>query len=895
MRVRARPVSTRLVNACLALVGFAAMFVPRYQRHDWRREWRAELWHRGTAAAPLPEPDESLRVGRRRRTSSPESDLVFRSLGAFRHAAWLRSQEWKPDMILQDTRYAIRSLLRAPTFTIMALLTLGVGIGANTVVFGMLDSILLRPYPFEKAEQLVDVHGYNTQRPDSQLPLSYPTYLEIREADIFDDIAVWDWEPMNLRTDDETVFIGVGQVTSSLFNVLRAEPILGRGFTAEEDVRGEGGVVVLSEGVWKTHFGADEGVIGETIMLDGSPRVVIGVMPHEFGYPDNIQMWVPIGLTVEWSGRASNWLGSLARMKDGMTIEQTQAMLAPLATRLENEFPDYSRNRGLTVTSLREDRVGDIRPLFLVLFAAVGFLMLIVCANVANLLLARASAREREISVRLALGASRTRLIRQLLTESLLLSFGGLALGFAFSHWATSAVFNLVPLELPVWIVVETDLSDVAFMASLAFLAALTFGLVPALQSTRSDMRGALADSSGLNTGNWRRRLTRNSLVVAEVAISLMLLAGAGLMARSVLETSRISPGFEAENRLMGTMQMPRGKYTDNEMRIGFYREMLERIEALPGIDSVGAITRPPMRGGANRSWVIVEGQEMADARHNNPKALNNTVSPGYFRTMGIDLRQGRAFTHADNGESTPVAIINDVFAEHHFPGGDAVGRRMGFGDGNWIEIVGVVGSVRHFGLDTPAELQFYVPFEQAPSGRVTLVAHTLVDPASLIEVVRAEIRDLDPDQALYDLMPLEAAVAESFWLGTFIAQLMWVFAGIAAIVAAVGIYGVTAYAVSRRTHELGVRMALGADRTHIMRMVLRQSMTTVFIGTVIGLGLAFAQGAILESVLVDVSGTDPATFAGVTALIIVVSLLAAWLPARRATHLDPVRALRDD
>ncbi len=905
----------------MALVDVAGVLVPRTQRADWRSEWRAELWHRGTDATaataaitapastekasatarhrPLdghPEPvnEDAFLIRPRRQPVSPRSDLVARSLGAFRHAAWLRSQEWKPDMLMQDLRYAIRALRLAPTFTIMALLTLGIGIGANTIVFNMMDSVLLTPYPFDEPEQLVDVHSTFVGRPEVEGSLAYPTYLEMRDADIFDDIAVWDWEPMNLRGDDETVYIGVGQVTASLFNVMRVEPLIGRGFTAAEDVPGQGGVVVLTEGFWRSHYGGDETVVGRTIQLDGSPRVVIGVMPNAYTYPDEIHAWVPLGMTVERSPMGNNWLGSLARMKAGWTTEQTNEALRPLAVRLEQEFPDANRDRRLGVKPLREDRVGDVRPFLVLLLGAVGFLLLIVCANVANLLLARASAREREISVRLALGASRTRLIRQLLTESLLLSAGGLALGFAFSRWALAAVFATIPVELPVWIEVRTNLADVLFMAGIALTATVLFGLVPALQATRPDVRGALADAAGRSAGSTGRRLTRNALVVAEVALSLTLLVGAGLMARSFTQLSDVSPGFAVENRLMATMQMPRGKYPDGESRVPFYREMMQRLGALPGVEAVGAVSRMPIRGSTNTQWFMYEGQDPEEARR-NPSALHNSASPGYFEAMDIPLISGRRFDHTDTAAAPRVVVINDVARDRYFPDGDALGRRITFDAEEWWEIVGVVGSVRHFGLDVPPELQVYVPYEQQAQGRLSIVLHTRSDPAAMAPQLRSEIRAIDPDQALYDLMPMTESVAESIWDLDFFTGLMRIFAVIAAIIAAIGVYGVTSYAISRRTQELGVRMALGADRAHIMRMVIRQSMTVVIIGVAIGLALAAAQGIALEAMLYEVSGMDPVTFAGVTALVLGVGLLAAWLPARRATRLDPVRALRDE
>jgi putative ABC transport system permease protein len=919
-----RRVSRAWLKLCIAVVDIAAVIVPRTQRRDWRREWHAELWYRGqrgasrgaaldgeqaaTAgdrpavrnearrAATDPRraaPIEALRIRRARRPASPRGELAVRSLGAFRHAAWLRSQEWKPDMLFQDLRYALRALRRAPTFTVMALLTLGVGIGANAIVFNMLDSVLLTPYPYPQPEQLVDVHGTDLQAPGSEYALSWPTYVDIRDSGVFDGIAVWDWEPMNLRGEDETIYVGVGQVTASLFDVLRVEPLVGRVFTAEEDAPGRSEVVVLTEGFWRTQYGGDPGVVGRTVQLDGRTRVVVGVMPEEASYPDEIEAWVPLGASEETAPRSSNWLGSLARMQPGMSIEQTNAALRPLAQRIAEDFPDLYTDRGLAVTSLRDDRVGDVRPFFLILLGAVGFLLLIVCANVANLLLARASAREREISVRLALGASRTRLVRQLLTESLLLSLGGLAIGFSLSNWAGRAILATIPLELPVWIQVRTNLGDLLYTGGVALAATVMFGLVPALQATRPDVRATLAEASG-RAGGMRRRFTRNALVVAEVAISLMLLVGAGLMARSFAELSEVSPGFESEQRLMATMQMPRGKYTSGEMQVSFYREMLQRLAALPGVENVAAVSRMPMAGSSNRQWFMYEGQDPDEARR-NPSALHNSVSPGYFETLGIPLLAGRGFRETDSSAAPRVVVVNDAVVSRFLPEGEPLGRRLTFDGENWWEIVGVVGSVRHYGLDTPAQLQAYVPYEQWPQGRLSVVLHTRGDPAAMGPQLRSEIRAIDPDQALYDLMPVSDAVARTVWMPGFFSSLMRVFAIIAAAIAAVGIYGVTAYSVSRRTQELGVRMALGAERRAITRMVILQSMTVVAIGIVIGLVLAVGQGMALESILYEISGTDPATFATVVALILIVSLVAAWLPARRATGLDPVRALRNE
>jgi putative ABC transport system permease protein len=914
------------LRLCLVAVDLAGVLVPRSQRHDWRREWRAELWHRshrgaavlhggahrnagqpGARASSAPDrpsrsgpegdagsPDHELRIRPRRLPASPHGDLITHSLGAFRHALWLRSQEWKPDMLMQDIRYALRALRLSPTFTLMALLTLGIGIGANAIVFNMLDSVLLTPYPFADPEQVVDVNSVLYDRDGMLSALSYPSYLDIREADVLEEIAVWDWEPMNLRGEDETVYIGVGQVTASLFDVLRVEPVVGRAFTTEEDVPGQGGVVVLTEGFWRSHYGADPGVVGRTIQLDGRPRVIVGVMPHRYAYPDDIQAWVPLGVTAESAPRGSNWLGAVGRMKEGLSIEQTNVALRSLAQRIANEFPDFALDRGLAVRSLREDRVGEVRPFMYVLLGAVGFLLLIVCANVANLLLARASARDREISVRLALGASRTRLLRQLLTESLLLAFGGLLIGFAFSNWSVNAILGTIPVELPVWIEVRTNLADILYMGAVALIASVLFGLLPALHATRPGAHGVLAEASGRVSGGRGRTLTRNALVAAEVALSLTLLAGAGLMARSFTALSSVDPGFAADNRLMATMQMPRGKYTSAELRVGFYREMLQRLAALPGVESAAAVSRMPIRGSSNTQWFMYEGQEPEEARR-NPAALHNSVSPGYFPTLGIPLLAGRTFTDGDTGAAPRVVLVNEEVVARYFAEGGALGKRISFDGENWWGVVGVVGSVRHFGLDVRPEMQVYVPYEQNAQGRLSIVLHTRGDPAAMAPQLRAEIRAIDADQALFDLMPVTDAVAEDVWELGLIANLMRAFAVIAASIAAVGIYGVTAYSVSRRTQELGVRLALGAQRGHIVRMVVRQSMLVVGVGVVIGVALAVIQGLALESLLYEVSGTDPATLAGVVALVLAVSLAAAWLPARRATRLDPVRALRDE
>jgi len=797
----------------------------------------------------------------------------------------------------QDLRYAIRKLIKTPGFTVVTVLTLGIGLGVNITMFSAVNGVLFRPFPYPEPEELVVVGATYASRPGDIGSLSYPDYLMLREeSDALEEITAWDWEPYSLKGEGAPVFVGGVRATASFFDVLAIQPLLGRTFLPEEDEPGGPDVIVLGEGLWRSQFGADPGIVGRTVVLDGVPRTVIGVVPEEAAFIENARLFIPLGMDESRSPRGMNWLGGLGRLADGVAIEQARTELATFAARLQSEFPDMYTDRGMGALGLRQEQVGEARPFLLLLLGAVGFVLLIVCANVANLLLARASIREREFAVRAAMGASRGRIVRQMLVESLLLAGAGCGLGYLFGQWGIDAIVRAIPDEVPAWMTFGTDLRVVAFMVVATIAAAILFGLPPALQMSRPDLERSLRETGTRAVGSGRRNRLRGTLVVAEVALSLALLVGAGLMVRSFTRLANVSPGFETRNRAMATVPLPPASYGEDRQQVAFYRELLGRLRAAPGVTAAGVINRFPLRGSSNVMGFTVEGQDPEDQRR-TPGALTNAVSPDYFRVMGIPLLQGRTFRDADREDAPPVAIINETMARHFWPDESAVGKRLKFGlpdsEAPWMEIVGVVEGVRHFDLERRPQFQLYRPFEQDPSRRLSVVVQGTAGPGALTRVVRTEVQAIDPNQALYDVMSLDAVVSESIWQWGFFSALFWIFGGIAALLAAVGLYGVVSYLVSQRTQEIGIRMALGAQGGDVMSLVVRQGSKLIVLGLAVGLVLGLGIGQLMGGLLYEVSGTDPLILGGVTLMLAIVALIACAVPAVRALNVDPVEALR--
>jgi putative ABC transport system permease protein len=797
-------------------------------------------------------------------------------------------------MLIQDLKFALRSHLRNPGLAAVAILTLGIGVGAVTLVFGMVNSVLLKPYPFADAQRIYFVNNSDVERPGVPLPLSYPDFHDVREAvTSLEAIAVYDWEPFNLRREDETLWVEAGQVSAGFFHVLGVEPVLGRTFRPEDDRPGSDPTAIVSDGLWRSELGGDSTIVGKSIVLDGEPYTVIGVVPAATAYPSGARLWVPLrGDPNRWP-RDQHWLGTLARLKSDVTPERARAELTAIARRLEEQHPDTNEGRSLILTELRTVLVGDAGALFLTLLGAVGFLLLIVCANVANLLLARATGREREMGVRAALGASRTRLTRQLLTESGLLAAGGCGLGIALAFIGTRGVLALLPGELPSWIDASLDWRALAFAAAASAGSAFLFGLAPALQAAGTDVNRSLKEGAGFSSSGSDRGRLRSMLVVGELALSLTLLVGAGLMIRSFVRLSKVDPGFEANARLVGTMQLTTERFGDRDQRRRFAVSLVERLESLPGVESAGLINRFPMLGSSNSVSFFIEG-ESPESYKTHPPALLASASPGYFRTMGIPLLQGRAFRGSDAGDAPSVVIINDAMARRMWPEGDALGKRISWEyPAEYAEIIGIVGSIRHFSLDQRNGLQMYTPYAQSPSGRLSLVVQATGDPGGLVTTVRREIRALEPNQALSEVRMLDGIVAESIWEPRFFTQLFWLSGGIAVVLAIVGVYGVISYSVSRRSREIGIRLALGARAGDVVWQVVRQASALILSGLGLGILAALALSRVLQSALYEISALDPLTFFSVPLALAAVALLAAYIPARRASRVDAVDALR--
>jgi putative ABC transport system permease protein len=803
-----------------------------------------------------------------------------------------RGVRWLEEL-WQDLRFGARMLLNKPGFTLIAVITLGLGVGANTVIFSFFNGVLLRPLPFQQPERLVLLDEIATSRGGASLGVSLQNYLDWRAQNrVFSDLGVYQDITFTLTGDGDAEELPGTFTSYSLFELLGVAPQLGRTFTPEEMQPARHRVVILSHGLWQRRFGGDPKILGRAITLVDRAWVVVGVMPPGFKFPAAAEFWMPLAHGQRWP-RSMYGIGAIARLKPGATIEQAQSEMSLIAHRLAEQYPATNAGMDVSVKGLRDHLVKDYRRGLWILLGAVGSVLLIACANVANLLLARATARQREMAVRAALGAGRFRIVRQMLCESLLLgALGGVA-GMSLAWLGIDLLLAALPAELPFWMKFNVDGRVLAFTLAASLLTSLIFGAAPAWQAARIDLIEALKDGGRSLAGGSRNRL-RRLLVVAQVALALILLAGAGLMMRSFLRLQQVRLGFDPDNLLTLRVNTPGGDHTL------FFHQLVERVSALPGVEVAGTVIPLPLSG-IDESWdgiLTVEGQpalSFGQAHRITP----TRITPHYFRTMDIPLLAGRAFTDADTRDAPRVAIIDERLASEYWSNESPLGKRIRFGppDGvsPWHTIVGVVGTVQHVRLDAATRKLAYVPSLQNPTGFQTLVVRSHMPLESLIAVVKNVVKEMNPNMPITHVATMREVIAESIWQPRLYAILFAVFAVVALTLAAVGIYGVMSYAVTARTNEIGIRMALGAERRHVLKLVVGQGMALALGGVGVGLAGGLLLTRLMKTLLFGVSATDPLTFAGVSLLLFSVAMLACYLPARKAAQVDPLVALRRD
>jgi predicted permease len=798
----------------------------------------------------------------------------------------------------KDLQYGARKLRKSPGFALVAVMTLALGIGANTAIFSVVNAVLLRPLPFDRPEQLVRVFGTRASRSSFSRPHSYLNFADMRaQNQTFDALAAYTGAGAALSGADAPEQI-TGVVSSGdIFRVLGTKPLLGRLLEPGDERPGGSNAVVISHGLWQRSFGGDPQIVGRLIKLDGREREVVGVTPADFNFEfvaGASDFWMPIDPAEgPYKSRGSIFLDVIGRLKPAASVEQARADLVGVAAGLEQQYQDADAGIGVRLAPAQEELVGDVRPTLLVLLGAVGFVLLIACANVANLTLARSAGRHREIAVRAALGAWRGRIMRQLLTESVLLACAGGALGLLFALWGVKLLSAFVPENVPRFGEATIDLRVLGFTLAASLLTGLLFGIAPAVQSSRFDLNESLKEGGRTGTDGRGRRRVRSALIVAEVALSLVLLVGAGLLMKSFVKLRNTDPGFDAENTLTASLSLASVRYDTDEKMADFYRRLVERVSEMPGVESVGAVTPLPLsENGYSFSFSVVGQPPLPPGQGQSASA--RMVTPGYFRAQGIPLREGRVFDDADKAGAPDVIIVNEAFARRYLPGAEPLGQRLSLGL-NKIEgeVVGVVGDIRGVRLATPAAPEYYVPEATVAFSDMTLVIRTTGDPASLTPALRQAVAEMDKDQPLYDVRTMDSLVARSVARQRFSMTLIGVFAALAVLLAAVGIFSVMSFLVAQRTHEIGVRMALGAQRRDILSMVVRQGVGLTLLGVAVGLASALALTRLMSGLLYEVSATDPVVYGSITVLLAAVALAACYVPARRATKVDPLIALR--
>jgi predicted permease len=828
---------------------------------------------------------------------------LMSSLGVSRGCLAMRN-------LVADFRFGLRILLRNPGFTLAAIFVLALGIGANTAIFSIVNAVLLRPLPYQDASRIMQVWHVPPAKSFPGMSLfsvSPANYLDWQSQNrSFEQMAAYGFESFNVGGGERPEAIRGAAVAPGFFSILRVQTVLGRTFSPEEDRPGQGHVVILGHTLWRDHFGADTGIVGRNVLLDGQTYTVVGVMPPKFKFPAWAELWVPLA----WSNEKRAVRGNhnymvIGRLKPEVAVQQAKADLSAISARLEQQYPEDDKGWGATVVPLREEISGDVRPALLVLLGAVAFVLLIACANVANLVLAKTLARKKEIAIRTSLGASRAAVLRQILAETLLLSLAGGALGLFLARFCITLIQKFLTDRLPSSTEITLDAPVLAFTVFLALLAGILAGLLPAVRFTRTDVNEALKQGQSRGSSDSSGSKTRGLLVVSEVALSLVLLIGAGLMIRSLLRLSSVQPGFDPNNVLTARLTVPGTKFSSPAAQISFYDQVLRQVRATPGVESAGLIDSLPIDDGGSHQPVAVEGQPvvpMAD----QPEVDVRMISPGYLHAMRIPVLRGRDLNDADVAGRPPVVFISESMAKRFWPNENPIGKHitLTFFPGVVREVAGVVGDVKQDSLDQtrPVETLYWPlsqltvpPSEAWRSFGMSLVVRTSADPASATSGVTSAVHQVDPETPVVGVVTMEGLISASLSPQRFNVLLLGAFAGLALVLAAVGIYSVLSYSVRRRVREIGIRMALGATPSDVLQMVVADGMKPILLGVALGLAIAFALSRVVTSLIYGVRATDPLTFAGVALLLVAVGLLATILPAHRATRVEPVRTLREE